>query len=175
MAIDGNKYKHLSPVFDPTEFFDGPVKAWGIVQDRSGNMVQQFTVDIDGQVTETKIVLDEEFHYLLGEGVTKRIWEIDVKDSDKAFIGKASDIEEFATGSVYGNAMRWEYSMRLPVGEKSYHVKFEDWMWAFDSERLMNRSYIKKFGLVMAEVTIFMQRQVPPKEGASLEHEYESQ
>jgi hypothetical protein len=32
-------------------------------------------------------------------------------------------------------------------------------MWAFDDQTLVNRSYIKKFGITFAEVTIFMQRQ----------------
>jgi hypothetical protein len=49
--------------------------------------------------------------------------------------------------------------MDLPVGESSYRVKFEDWMWAFDENTLMNRSYIRKFGITFAEVTLFMQRQ----------------
>jgi len=49
--------------------------------------------------------------------------------------------------------------MDLPVGDKVYRVAFDDWMWAFNENTLMNRSYIRKFGLVMAEVTIFMQRQ----------------
>ena len=54
--------------------------------------------------------------------------------------------------------------MDLPVGDNEYRVQFDDWMWAMDENTLMNRSDIKKFGLVMAEVTIFMQK-APPRDG----------
>jgi hypothetical protein len=37
-------------------------------------------------------------------------------------------------------------------------VRFEDWFWALDKNRIMNRSYLQKFGFDVAEVTIFMER-----------------
>ena len=40
-------------------------------------------------------------------------------------------------------------------------MTFEDWIWAVDDQRIFNRSYIKKFGLVFAEVTIFMEKMAP--------------
>ena len=49
--------------------------------------------------------------------------------------------------------------MDLPVDDTTYAVTFDDWFWAFDDSAMMNRSYIRKFGVVMAEVTIFMQKQ----------------
>jgi hypothetical protein len=49
--------------------------------------------------------------------------------------------------------------MDLNVDGSTYRVAFDDWFFAIDDNTLMNRSYIKKFGIVMAEVTIFMQRQ----------------
>lgn len=160
LAIDGAQYKTLQPVFSPETFFDGQVKAWGIVQNRSGNMVQQFTVNINGHVNKNTLILDETFHYLLGEGVAKRTWEIDLL-GDATYQGKATDIEGPAQGQVFGNAMRWQYHMSLPVDGTNYNVTFEDWLWAFDENRLINRSYIKKFGLVMAEVTIYMEKVTP--------------
>jgi hypothetical protein len=55
-------------------------------------------------------------------------------------------------------AMFWGYEMDLPVADDSYRVTFEDWIWAFDDRTIINRSYIKKFGLVFAEVSIFMRK-----------------
>ena len=49
--------------------------------------------------------------------------------------------------------------MDLPVDDTTYSVTFDDWFWAFDDSTMMNRSYIRKFSIVMAEVTIFMQKQ----------------
>ncbi|MGL5335861.1 MAG: DUF3833 family protein, partial [Enterovibrio sp.] len=79
--------------------------------------------------------------------------------ADGRFTGSASDIAGPAIGESHGNALSWSYHMGLPVDGSSYNVKFEDWMWAFDANTLMNRSYIRKFGITFAQVTIFMQRQ----------------
>ncbi|WP_026377482.1 DUF3833 domain-containing protein [Aestuariibacter salexigens] len=157
-SIEGEQYQNIGPKFDLQGFFNGDVKAWGIVQDRSGNVVQRFTVDIAGSMQDGKLVLDETFDYAVGEGPEKRIWTITAK-GDNAFEGQASDIAGPAQGRVFGNALYWQYEMDLPVSGSTYRVNFEDWMWAFDDKTLMNRSYIKKFGITFAEVTLFMQRQ----------------
>ncbi len=157
-SIEGDRYKEIEPEFNLQEFFEGRVKAWGIVQDRSGNLVQRFEVSIDGSMENGELVLDETFSYGLGEGVEKRIWKIE-ETAKGVYQGRADDILDQASGKTYGNAMYWTYQMDLPVGDSSYRVTFDDWIWAFDENTIVNRSYIKKFGLVMAEVTIFMQKQ----------------
>ena len=146
-----------SPAFDLFAFFDGDVRAWGIVQNRKGEVVQRFSVDIRGSVNGNSLTLDETFAYGLGEGVTERVWTI-TRGSDGRYQGSAGDILGVAAGTDFGNAFRWAYAMDLPVGDKSYRVKFDDWIFALDERRIVNRSYIQKFGLDVAEVTIFMER-----------------
>jgi hypothetical protein len=158
VSVEGNYYKAVQPAFDLEQFFDGDVKAWGIVQNRSGEVVQRFIVDIAGKVEGDTLTLDEKFEYGVGEGPTERVWTI-VKQSDNTFIGSATDIEGPAKGTSYGNAFNFHYEMDLPVDDTTYAVTFDDWFWAFDENTMMNRSYIRKFGIVMAEVTIFMQKQ----------------
>ena len=157
-SIDGSVYKNVQPAFSLTEFFDGKVRAWGIVQNRSGEVVQRFIVDIDGSYTNGTLVLDERFEYGVGDGPKQRVWTI-TRNNDGTFTGKAGDIAGPALGIAQGNAFQFAYEMDLLVDGTSYRVNFDDWFWAFDQNTLMNRSYIKKFGIVMAEVTIFMQRQ----------------
>ena len=48
--------------------------------------------------------------------------------------------------------------MDLPGEDQTYRFKFDDWIFALDDRRILNRSYIQKFGLDVAEVTIFMER-----------------
>ncbi|MEO0437658.1 MAG: DUF3833 domain-containing protein [Pseudomonadota bacterium] len=156
-TLDGSRYRTQDPAFDLFGFFEGDVRAWGIVQNRSGEVVQRFIVDIRGTVTGDTLTLDESFTYGLGEGVTDRVWTIN-RASDGSYTGTAGDILESAVGTSFGNAFRWAYAMDLPVGEKTYRVKFEDWILALDDQRIINRSYIQKFGLDVAEVTIFMER-----------------
>lgn len=158
LSIDGEVYEQQQPAFDIEQFFDGQVTAWGIVQNRSGEVVQRFVVDIDGSINDDKLILDETFTYGLGEGPLKRVWTI-TKNANGTFTGKAGDIASDATGVSHGNAFNFVYEMDLTVDGSTYRVNFDDWFWAFDEKQIMNRSYIKKFGIVMAEVTIFMQRQ----------------
>ena len=161
VTIQGEAYKDITPSFDPYDFFNGNVKAWGIVQNRSGELVQRFKVNIDGSVDANNVLtLDETFSYGLGEGVTSRVWTINETGINQ-YRGTAPDILNEATGTVYGNAMQWSYDMELPVDDTTYNVHFDDWMWAFDENTIVNRSYIRKFGITMAEVTIFMQKQNP--------------
>ena len=156
--INGSVYTTQEPAFDITAFFDGEVRAWGIVQDRSGNLTQQFTVVIDGNWDGTTLTLDETFNYGLGDGPEERVWKLS-RDEEGQWRGSAGDILDEATGRSFGNAFRWQYRIDLPVDDTSYVVNFDDWIWAFDDNTIINRSYITKFGITFAEVTIFMQRQ----------------
>mgnify|MGYP006285256597 CR=1 FL=1 len=156
--LDGARYREQTPAFDLFAFFEGEIRAWGLVQNRSGEVVQRFEVDIVGTVDGDRLTLDERFRYSLGDGVRERVWTI-TRSGDGSFTGGAGDILGEASGRAYGNAFRWAYRMDLPVGGKTYRVKFEDWILALDDRRIMNRSYIQKFGLDVAEVTIFMERQ----------------
>ncbi len=156
-SIDGNQYVDSAPDFRIERFFDGNVRAWGIVQDRTGNVTQRFEADIVGTFENDKLTLDETFSYGFGDGLKKRVWTITRNDND-TYTGSADDIVGPAEGTSYGNAMAWGYQMDLPVGDDTYRVTFEDWMWAFDDETIINRAYIKKFGIVFAEVTIFMRK-----------------
>lgn len=159
IAIDGKDYQRNQPVLDPTSFFNGKVTGWGIVQDRSGNVIQQFKVKLDGAFDgQGQLVLDEVFEYQVGDGLKTRQWIISRNQSGLSYQGKASDILDEATGQTFGNALQWRYEMDLPVDGSSYRVTFDDWMWQFNDGTVINRSYIKKFGVVFAEVTIFFQK-----------------
>lgn len=157
-SLDGQRYLSIEPSFDLFQFFDGEVKAWGLVQNRDGEVIQKFEVDIQGSIMGDQITLDETFQYAVGKGPTKRAWQI-VRLDDGQYRGTAGDILGEAVGSTYGNAFRWSYRMDIPVDDTVYEVSFEDWFWVIDDRRLFNRSYIQKFGFDVAEVTIFMERQ----------------
>jgi hypothetical protein len=157
-GIKGEKYINMQPTLRLEEFFNGSVKLWGIVQDRSGNIVNRFDATIDGQWNENKGVLDELFTYYDSGKQEKRVWKI-TKIDDLHYEGTANDIIGTASGRAFGNAVFWSYEMDIVVDDSSYRLAFEDWMWAMRDDVVMNRSYLKKFGITVAEVTIFMQKQ----------------
>jgi hypothetical protein len=150
-------YKGSEPSLDLKEYFTGPIKAWGVVQDRSGQVVRRFDVTMVGTWKGDVGTLEEYFKYYDGE-TQKRTWTIK-KIADKKYEGTAGDIIGTAQGNVEGSAMQWVYQMDLPVGDETYKITFDDWMFLMNDGVLINRSYLKKFGFTVAELTLFMQKQ----------------
>lgn len=152
-------YKETIPPLDLEAYFTGPIKAWGLVQDHRGHVTRRFDVTMNGHWDGDTGTLEEDFRYYDGE-VQKRIWTIK-KIANQRYEGTASDIVGKAIGQTEGTAMRWAYQMDLKVGENTYRITFDDWMFLMNDGVLINRSYLKKFGLTVAELTLFMQKQTP--------------
>ncbi|MFC0180059.1 DUF3833 domain-containing protein [Thorsellia kenyensis] len=156
-GIDGQQYTELSPELKLESYFNGPIKAWGFIQDRSGNVITRFDVVMEGSWDGNKGRLDEVFTYYDNGKVQNRTWEI-TKIDEFTYEGKAGDILGTAKGSAHGNAINWVYEMDVPVDDTTYRLKFDDWMWAMNDGVVINRSYMKKFGITVAELTVFMQK-----------------
>ena len=37
-------------------------------------------------------------------------------------------------------------------------VKFDDWMWLLDDDRLLNRAYVSRYGVRLGEVILFFEK-----------------
>lgn len=148
-----------TPEFLVEQYFNGPVKAWGLVQSRSGKVIRRFEVDMVGKWNGNEGTLDESFDYYDGKK-QYRTWHI-TKLADGSYEGRASDIFGKAVGHVQGGSMQWKYDMDLEVGDSKYRITFDDRMFLMRDGVLINRSYLKKFGFKVSELTIFMQRQKP--------------
>ncbi|PIR33526.1 MAG: hypothetical protein COV36_02515 [Alphaproteobacteria bacterium CG11_big_fil_rev_8_21_14_0_20_44_7] len=156
-GIEPAKYVDQQPKADIKEFFNGPIKAWGLIQDRSGNVISRFDVDMIGKWQGDVGTLEEDFTYYDGS-TQKRIWTIKELEGDK-YEGTAGDIIGKADGEVNGSMIYWKYEMDVPVDDKTYRLKFDDYMWQMNDGVVINRSYFKKFGFTVAELTLIMQKQ----------------
>ncbi len=150
-------YKDSEPKLDLQEYFTGSIRAWGLVQDRKGRVTRRFDVTMNGTWEGNTGTLKEEFQYYDGE-IQERIWTIK-KIAENQYQGTAGDILDKANGIIKGGAMRWAYQMDIVVGDTSYRLTFDDWMFLMNDGVLINRSYLKKFGITVAELTLFMQKQ----------------
>ena len=149
-------YKGEEPKIDIKKFFKGDIDALGIVQDRSGYVIKRFKVDIKAFRLGGKIILDEKFLYSDGTKST-RVWEL--KEIGLArYEGRADDVVGIADGETAGNVFYFEYHLNLPVGDTTYVVNFEDWMYLLDNNTLLARSYMSKWGFDLGEVTIVMNK-----------------
>lgn len=150
-------YETMQPAMDIREYFNGPIKAWGIVQDWRGKVISRFDVEMVGSWEGDVGTLEEDFTYYDGSK-QQRTWTI-TREGDGRFTGKAGDIIGEAKGSQKGNAVNWGYVMDVPVDDTTYRLRFDDWMWLLNDGVLVNKTKMKKFGIPVAELTIFMQKQ----------------
>ena len=61
------QYAAERPQLDLAQYFNGRITAHGIFQDRSGQVVRRFTVDMEGRWNGNQGVLDEHFTYSDGQ------------------------------------------------------------------------------------------------------------
>jgi Protein of unknown function (DUF3833) len=149
-------YRDQKPVLDLKTYFDGTVDAWGYFQDRGGKVVRRFKVEIQCRWEGEVGTLDEHFTYADGT-TSRRVWTITRLDSHR-YRGTADDIVGEAQGEAYGNALRWQYTLKLPVDDKVYEVQFDDWMYLMDERVMLNYSTMRKFGLRLGEVVLSFRR-----------------
>lgn len=146
-------YADTEPELDVMQYFLGKTQAWGIFQDRSGQVRRQFRVDLNGEMQDDTLVLTEDFYYRDGEQ-SQRVWRIRKLDEHR-YEGRADDVVGTAAGVGYGQALNWRYQLLLEVDGKTWKVSFDDWMFLQTDGVLINRATMSKFGLTLGEVTLF--------------------
>jgi hypothetical protein len=154
--MEPTDFSNTKPVLRIEEYFLGKTRAWGIFEDRFGNLRRQFVVDIEGNWDGESLILDEKFRYSDGE-TDQRIWSIKKIDEHR-YEGTAADVIGVAAGEAHGNALNWRYDMDLKVGDRTLRVHFNDWMYLQPSGVLVNRARVSKFGVEIGEVSLFFQK-----------------
>jgi len=109
-------FKGKEPRLIIENYLSGNVKAWGVLQNRSGKVTRQFSADLDGKWDGKQLILDEKFNWDDGE-VQTRQWQI-TKIDDNNYEGTAGDVVGKARGYSYGPAFKFEYVLLVPVKVK---------------------------------------------------------
>jgi hypothetical protein len=141
------------------DYFSGRTRAWGLFEDRFGNVRREFSIDIDGERDGERLTLTEDFTYTDGERET-RIWTFDKVGAD-GYVASAEGVVGVATGTTNGNALRWEYDFDLPVGDRTWRVRFDDRMFLLDDDVLLNRSTVMRWGIMIGTVLISYSKSTP--------------
>ncbi|MCL7751960.1 DUF3833 domain-containing protein [Guyparkeria hydrothermalis] len=134
------QFQGTTPAFDLTGYFEGQTWAHGIFESRGGEIKRQFRVEIDGYWEGEEFVLDEDFVYDDGE-TDQRTWRI--------------------TPTGEGR-----YVLRLPYGDSTIDVAFDDWMIRRSENVVINRATVTKFGIRVGEVTLFFTKTDPDGEAS---------
>ena len=154
-------YLDNRPTLKLEEFFDGRSYAYGIFEDRFGNLKRQFRVQIDGRRDAGRLTLDEQFIYDDGE-TARRVWTIDNLGPDRIglirYQGRAKDINGVATGQIAGNVLSWSYDIVLSMSGQQIQVRFDDFIYQLDQDIAINRAFVSKWGVEIGSVTLVFLR-----------------
>jgi hypothetical protein len=149
-------FKDQKPRLIIEEYLSGNVEAWGILQNRSGKVIRQFTADLNGKWDGKQLVLDEKFIWNDGE-IQKRQWKID-KIDEHNYEGTAGDVVGKAKGYSYGTAFKFEYVLLVPFKGKEMKITFDDWIFMQDEKIAINRATLTKFRFKVGELTVFFKK-----------------
>lgn len=156
-AIDMKRYSANEPGLDFFEYFSGNTMGWGIVQNRKGELIRQFVVEINGEVNDGgQLVLLENFDWSDGEQ-SSRTWILNRKDQH-SFTGTADDVINHADGILYGNVLNWQYQLNLKVDDTNWKINFDDWLFQVSDDMLINKATMSKFGFEVGEITIVFRK-----------------
>lgn len=143
--------------FDLERFFAGKTLAYGQFQDIFGTVRRRFEVEIQGKWDGERLRLVEDFVY--EDGTTEqRIWTLR-KTGEQSWEGTAPGVIGTASGLEDGDRFNWQYEIDLPVPDGTLRVTFDDWMWQLSETRVLNRAYMKRFGVDIGEVIITFEKQ----------------
>jgi hypothetical protein len=81
--------------------------------------------------------------------------------------GRREGADGFAQGRVAGNALNWRYVLALKVGESTWNVDFDDWMFLQPGGVMLNRARVSKFGIAIGEVTLSFSRDGAARAGSA--------
>ncbi|MGB1319732.1 MAG: DUF3833 domain-containing protein [Vibrio gallaecicus] len=150
------KHAQTTPELKLEQFFDGELKAYGMVLDRSGNLLRRFEVKLlatwEGENGEIK----EWFTFDDGER-SIRNWNL-TRTGDNTYTGTAGDVVGVAKGTTEGSALYWQYSLEIEVDGSQYEVTLDDWMFLIDEKRLFNKTDMSKFGFKVGEIILYIEK-----------------
>jgi hypothetical protein len=150
-------YKDTQPEFDLKEYFTGELKGWGLIKNYQGKVTKRFTVDMTGTWENNKGVLYELFTYQ--DGTTQeRTWYL-TKQENNINTGTASDVVGEASGTQQGFAFNWNYDLLFESDGSQIQVHLQDWLYQVDDKAVISEAKIKKFGVNVGEVIVFILKQ----------------
>ena len=149
-------FKNTEPEIKIEKYFEGQVKAWGILQDRKGRVTRQFEANMIGKFENNILTLEEDFFWKDGE-TQRRVWKIK-KIDEHNYIGTAPDVVGEAKGASYGSAFKFEYNLMIPFKGKNIKIRFDDWIFKQDEKVAINRATLTKFGFKVGELTVFFEK-----------------
>lgn len=140
----------MTPPFLFEDYFQGPVQAFGMFQDRFHKVRNRFRVDMNGEWDGHLLRLAEDFRYDDGRR-EQRTWLVTPLGQGR-YSATAEGLIGQALGQAEDNAVFWNYRMALRVGGKAMAFRFDDRMYLQEEGVLLNRARMFWHGLFVGEI-----------------------
>jgi len=156
-------FSQSTPEMVLEEYFNGNLTAYGLVKDRSGKITSTFRAAFVGHWNAEGIgKLEEVFVYDNGT-VQEREWTFTPAGQNR-YVGTAPDIVGQADLLVNGNTLKMEYVIRVPYKDRMIDLAVTDWLHLQPDGVILNHSYMRKFGLRVAELVITIIKDFPEEQ-----------
>jgi hypothetical protein len=141
-----------TPRFDAIAFWTGHHRSWGVLENRDGAPGDTVVTDCVGTLQP-----DGTLHMAqtLTEGdgtVQHRDWHLK-RLADGGFSATANDMVGEAHGTAAGRVFHWSWVLALSPGNSLKNVTMDQWMYLEDGGTMLNHTTIRKFGIVVAQVS----------------------
>lgn len=141
------------------EVLTGRTYAYAVFE-RGGVLDRRFWVEAVGEWDGQALTLEEYFLYD-DERTDTRTWTFR-KTSETTYVGTAGDVIGPADVEVFGDAAYFDYRVDLEMADGStVEVNFQDRLYRVSEDTIINRATVKKFGLVVGQVTVVFQKTRP--------------
>ncbi len=150
------QYRGQEPTFVAEQFFNGQLRATGVIKNRGGDVIRRFTADINAYWRDGVGTLEEDF--LFDDGSTeRRVWTLRPSGEGR-YIATAGDVVGEGLAEVAGNSMFLDYVLRVPWRDGSIDLRIDDRMYLVSPDLLLNESTMTKFGFRVGAILLVIQR-----------------
>lgn len=156
-SVPVSEYADNTPVMVVEEFFNGSLRAHGIVKDRGGKVTRYFNASINASWVDGVGTLDEVFRFDDGEE-QRRIWKL-VRDEAGNYVGTANDVIGSSTLEIAGNSLFLDYVLRIPYGDGTLDLNIDDRMYLVSERVLINESVMTKWGFDVGQITLVIEKE----------------
>nr|WP_010131975.1 DUF3833 domain-containing protein [Microbulbifer agarilyticus] len=151
-------YADKTPRFVAEDFFSGPMKAYGVVKNRSGGVTRKFVADLEGSWEGGRGVLREKFEFDDGE-IQHRNWVMVPNAAAanapvRSYTATAEDVVGPSTMRVAGNAVFMRYVLQVPYKGRTLEVNVDDRMYLVAPNVLIAESKLSKWGFNVGEIQL---------------------
>jgi hypothetical protein len=145
-------FRATPPALDPVRFFTGHVRSWGVLEDRSGQPTAIVTTDCLGSADGSDGLRMTQRLVVGDDAPVTREWRLH-RVAPGRFEATANDMVGSAAGEASGNAFHWQWTLALSPGNALMNVTMDQWWYLQPDGSLLNRTTIRKLGIIAAEVT----------------------